>query len=83
MIYLLSQKMMIKLKVTTVGNSMGVIFPKELVEKLRLSKGDMLYLLETPNGFELTPYDPEFVQQMEVAEEVMREDWNILRKLAT
>jgi putative addiction module antidote len=75
--------MMIKLKVTTAGNSMGVIFPKELVEKLRLSKGDMLYLLETPNGFELTPYDPEFVQQMEVAEEVMREDWNILRKLAT
>ncbi|WP_287745197.1 AbrB/MazE/SpoVT family DNA-binding domain-containing protein [Microcystis sp. M169S2] len=74
---------MIKLKVTTVGNSMGVIFPKELVEKLRLSKGDMLYLLETPNGFELTPYDPEFVQQMEVVEEVMREDWNILRKLAT
>jgi len=70
-------------KVTTVGNSMGVIFPKELVEKLRLSKGDMLYVLETPNGFELTPYDPEFVQQMEVAEEVMREDWNVLRKLAT
>jgi len=53
------------------------------VEKLRLSKGDMLYVLETPNGFELTPYDPEFVQQMEVAEEVMREDWNVLRKLAT
>jgi putative addiction module antidote len=75
--------MMIKLKVTTVGNSMGVIFPKELVEKLRLSKGDMLCVLETPNGFELTPYDPEFVQQMEVAEEVMREDWNVLRKLAT
>ena len=83
MTHLLSQKMMIKLKVTTVGNSMGVIFPKELVEKLRLSKGDMLYVLETPNGFELTPYDPEFVQQMEVAEEVMREDWNVLRKLAT
>ena len=83
MIYLLSQKTMIKLKVTTVGNSMGVIFPKELVVKLRLRKGDMLYLLETPNGFELTPYDPEFVQQMEVAEEVMREDWNVLRKLAT
>ena len=83
MTHLFSQKTMIKLKVTTVGNSMGVIFPKELVEKLRLSKGDMLYVLETPNGFELTPYDPEFVQQMEVAEEVMREDWNILRKLAT
>jgi putative addiction module antidote len=74
---------MIKLKVTTVGNSAGVIFPKELMEKLRISKGDTLYVLETPNGFELTPYDPEFVRQMEVAEEVMREDRNVLRKLAT
>ena len=74
---------MIKLKVTTVGNSMGVILPKELEKKLHISKGDILYLLETPNGFELTLHDPEFVQQMEVAEEVMREDWDVLRKLAT
>ncbi len=74
---------MITLKVTTVGNSAGVIFPKELMEKLRISKGDTLYVLETPNGLELTPYDPEFIQQMEVAEEVMREDRSVLRKLAT
>jgi putative addiction module antidote len=74
---------MMKLKVTTVGNSAGVIFPKELMEKLRISKGDTLYVLETPNGFELTPYDTEFVKQMEVAEEVMRSDRNVLRKLAT
>jgi putative addiction module antidote len=74
---------MIKLKVTTVGNSAGVIFPKELMEKLRINKGDTLYVLETPNGFELTPYDPEFVKQMEVAEEVMGEDRNLLRRLAT
>jgi putative addiction module antidote len=74
---------MITLKVTTVGNSAGVIFPKELMEKLCIGKGDTLYVLETPNGLELTPYDPEFVQQMEVAEEVMREDRSVLRKLAT
>jgi putative addiction module antidote len=73
---------MIKLKVTTVGNSAGVIFPKELMEKLRISKGDTLYVVETPNGFELTPYDPDFVQQMEIAEYVMREDCNVLRLLA-
>lgn len=73
---------MMKLKVTTVGNSAGVIFPKEFMEKLRISRGDTLYVLETPNGFELTPYDPEFVQQMEVAEEVMRSERNVLRKLA-
>lgn len=71
-----------KLKVTTVGNSVGVIFPKGLMEKLRIEKGDTLYVLETPNGIELTPYDPEFVEQMEVAERVMREDRNVLRKLA-
>ena len=74
--------MTIELKVTTVGNSSGVILPKELLEKLRISKGDTLYVLETPNGIELTPYDPAFVQQMSVAEEVMREDRNVLRKLA-
>jgi putative addiction module antidote len=73
---------MIELKVTTVGNSSGVIFPKELMEKLRISKGDTLYVLDTPNGIELTPYDPEFMQQMSIAEEVMREDRNVLRKLA-
>ena len=73
---------MIELKVTTVGNSSGVIFPKELLEKLRISKGDTLYVLETPNGIELTPYNSEFLQQMSVAEEVMREDRNVLRKLA-
>ncbi len=73
---------MIKLKVTTLGNSAGVIFPKELMEKLRISKGDTLYVVETPNGFELTSYDPDFVQQMEIAEYVMREDRNVLRLLA-
>jgi putative addiction module antidote len=73
---------MIELKVTTVGNSAGVIFPKELMEKFRLTKGDILYVLETPNGFELSPYDPEFINQMEVAETVMHEDRNVLRKLA-
>jgi putative addiction module antidote len=73
---------MIELKVTTIGNSSGVILPKELMEKLRISKGDTLYVLETPNGIEITPYDPAFLQQMEIAEEVMREDRNVLRKLA-
>jgi len=70
------------LKVTTVGNSVGVILPKELLERLRVKKGDSLYVIETQQGIELTPYDPELAAQMEKAEQVMREDRDVLRKLA-
>jgi putative addiction module antidote len=73
---------MTTLKVTTVGNSAGVVLPREILERLRVSKGDVLYVLETPNGIELTPYDPQFAAQMEAAERVMREDRDVLRKLA-
>ena len=73
---------MTTLKVTTVGNSSGVVFPREILERLRVSKGDKLYVLETPRGIELTPYDPEFAAQMDAAERVMREDRDVLRKLA-
>ena len=69
------------LKITTVGNSSGVILPKEILERLHVQKGDVLYALETPNGIELTPYSPEFAKQMEIAEEVMREDRDVLRRL--
>ena len=71
-----------KLKVTTIGNSAGVILPKELLARLRVDKGDELYVLETPDGIRLTNYDPEFAAQMEVAERIMREDREVLRKLA-
>ena len=70
------------LKVTTVGNSVGVILPKELLERLRIGKGDSLYVIETKQGIELTPYNPELARQMEAAEHVMREDRDALRKLA-
>jgi putative addiction module antidote len=74
--------MMTALKLTTVGNSVGLVFPKEILQHLRVSKGDVLYLLEVPNGVQLTPYNPEFARQMDVAERVMREDRDVLRKLA-
>jgi putative addiction module antidote len=73
---------MTAVKVTTVGNSVGIVLPKELLERLRISKGDMLHVVETPNGVELTPYSEEFAQQMEVAERVMRKRRDVLRKLA-
>lgn len=72
-----------KLKITTVGNSAGVVLPKELLARLRLDKGDTLYVTELPDGIKLMPYDPEFEQQMEVAERIMREDRDLLRKLAS
>ncbi len=73
---------MTTLKLTAIGNSIGVVLPKEILERLRVEKGDSLYVLETPQGIELTPYNPEFAEQMERAEQVMREDRDALRKLA-
>ena len=70
------------LKVTTIGNSTGVVLPKELLQRLRVEKGDTLFVLETPHGIELVPYDPDFAAQMEAAERVMREDRDVLKKLA-
>jgi len=70
------------LKITTVGSSVGVVLPKEILRRLRVEKGDMLHVIDTPNGIELTPYDEEFANQLEVAKRVMRENRNLLRKLA-
>ena len=70
------------LKIVTVGNSVGVILSKEILEKLRVQKGDSIFAVETSQGIELTPYNPEFAKQMEIAEQVMREDRDALRKLA-
>lgn len=71
-----------KIKITTIGKSAGVILPKELLARLRLAKGDTLYATELPDGIKLTPFDPELAGQMEVAERIMRKDRNVLRKLA-
>lgn len=71
-----------KLKITTVGNSAGVVLPKELLARLHVEKGDTLYVTELPDGIKLAPYDPEFERQMEVAERIMRENRDLLRKLA-
>lgn len=73
---------MTKVKVTTIGNSTGIILSKELLTKLRVQKGDTLFAAETPNGIEFTPYNPEFATQMEAAEDIMREDRNVLKELA-
>jgi putative addiction module antidote len=70
------------LKLTGVGNSIGVVLPKEILTKLRVSKGDTLYVLETSQGIELTSYCPDFATQMDAAEAIMRENRDVLKKLA-
>ena len=69
-------------KVTTVGNSVGITLPKEVLARLRVGKGDSLCFTETPDGVMLTPYSAEFAEIMEAAEIVMREDREVLRILA-
>jgi putative addiction module antidote len=70
-----------KVKVTTVGNSTGIVLPKELLAKLKIEKGDTLYVTETPYGVQLTPYDEKFAKVMEAAIKVMRENRDTLRQL--
>jgi putative addiction module antidote len=71
-----------KVKVTTVGNSTGIVLPRELLAKLKVEKGDTLYVTETPDGVQLTPYEKEFARTMEVAEGIMRRYRDTLKRLA-
>jgi putative addiction module antidote len=73
---------MTTLKITAIGNSLGVILPKEVLAKLHVDKGDTLHVSETPDGFEIRPYDEKFARHMEAAEQIMREDRDVLRRLA-
>ena len=73
---------MMKLKIISVGNSAGILLPRELLSKRGLGEGDVLKVTETENGIELTHHDPEFDAQMELAEDIMRENFDLLRKLA-
>ena len=73
---------MFALKLTQIGNSTGVVLPKDALAKLNVEKGDTLYLTETPAGFRLTPYNPEFESQMEAARKIMKEHREVLRELA-
>ena len=70
------------LKITKIGNSAGIILPKEVLARLRVGPGDELYVSEAPDGIRLTATDPSFAEKMEVAERIMREDRDILRELA-
>ena len=70
------------LTVTCIGNSLGVLLPKEVAGTLEVGKGDKLFLTKAPDGYRITPYDPAFEEQMEAARKVMRKRRNVLRQLA-
>ena len=70
------------LKLTQIGNSVGVVLPKEALSAMQVGKGDEIYLTTSPDGFRLTAYDPEFAEQMLLAQGIMKHRRNVLRELA-
>jgi len=70
------------LKLSQVGNSLGVIFPKDLLAKMKVGKGDSLYATETATGIHLSTYDPEFELKMTEARRIMKKRREVLRELA-
>lgn len=70
------------LKLTQIGNSVGAVFPRELLNQLQLDKGDQLYVTETPDGLRIIKHNPEFAQQMEAARQIMKNRRAVLHELA-
>lgn len=70
------------LKLTQIGNSVGVILPKEVLARLKVEKGDTLFLTEAANGVTLTPYDPALDDQLRLGREFMREYRDTFHQLA-
>jgi len=74
---------MLELKVRKFGNSLGVVLPKEAVNRLRTGDGERLFLIEAPDGaYQLTPYDPEFEKKMARVEDLISRYRNTLHALA-
>lgn len=73
---------MTTLKLTQIGNSVGVILPKEILARLKLEKGDTVFVTDTPGGVTITPYNETFEHQMAAARRVMKQRRNVLRELA-
>jgi putative addiction module antidote len=74
---------MLELKVRKIGNSLGVVLPKEAISRLRTAEGGRLFLIEGPDGvYQLTPYDPEFEKKMAKAEDIIGRYRNTLHALA-
>lgn len=70
------------LKLTQIGNSVGVVLPKEVLARMKLEKGDTVFITETPEGYAVTPYDPELEKQLQAGREFMQEFRDAFHALA-
>ena len=70
------------LKLTQIGNSVGLVLPKEMLARLKLEKGDTVFVTESPDGYTITPYDPTLAEQLEAGREFMREFRDTFHELA-
>lgn len=70
------------LKLTQIGNSVGAVFPRQLLNQLQLDKGDLLYVTNSPDGLRMTKHNPEFARQMEAARQIMKNRRAVLHELA-
>ncbi|HLX30338.1 MAG TPA: AbrB/MazE/SpoVT family DNA-binding domain-containing protein [Casimicrobiaceae bacterium] len=73
---------MYTLKITQIGNSVGVILPKEVLARLNVEKGDVIYITESPDGYRITPHSEDFESQMKAARAIMKKRRAVLRELA-
>ncbi len=71
-----------RLKLSKIGNSVGLVLPKEARDRMKIGSGDVVYLTETPDGYRLTPYDPDFAAQIDAARKIMKKRRTTLRELA-
>jgi putative addiction module antidote len=69
-------------KILTIGSSAGIVLSKDILARLKVEKGDSLFISETPDGIKLTPYSPSLAHKLDALETVMRENRDVLRKLA-
>ncbi len=73
---------MSRLKLRAIGNSVGVVLPREVLARLKVNEGDVLHLIETKDGVMLTPLDPNVAEQVRLGRDVMRRYRDTLRVLA-
>jgi len=73
---------MAALKLTQIGNSVGLILPKEMLARMKLEKGSTVFVTETPSGYVMTPYDPALAEQIEAGRKFMREYRDTFHQLA-
>ncbi|MDR3751714.1 MAG: AbrB/MazE/SpoVT family DNA-binding domain-containing protein [Terracidiphilus sp.] len=69
-------------KIIAIGNSAGIILPREILDRLKVEKGDPVYLSEVAGSVQISPYDEEFAAKMEVADRVLRRYRDAFKKLA-